>query len=346
MSVAETPMTVKTPRNPQHLLAVSSAIGALALLAGLGLVSAGLPMLWSNSWDRIFAENPDLKNNAFLSDALLILIELLVIGGLVYGAFIALQQQTQPGMRAGAVFLALYVFAALWFSAWLGEVMVNQFRDDPTLGWTVLVVMLAALLGGAGYVYAMVPGWMNFLETVEHQGWFHGYSYKGNQGVRVRRGTIVGVLVLGICGIITLVTHGMFGRERTDMNGVLISNDWYWIVPYTNQDLYIPLMFKVHMLMPIVLAMILFWIAWRVVNIGAFADFLIATEAEMNKVSWTNRRRLVADTIVVLTTVFLFTAFLFIVDVIWIKVLSAPGIQVLLIDPKQEQQKQQEKAQW
>ena len=33
-------------------------------------------------------------------------------------------------------------------------------------------------------------------------------------------------------------------------------------------------------------------------------DFLIATEAEMNKVSWTTRKRLVKDTIVVLVTVF------------------------------------------
>jgi hypothetical protein len=37
---------------------------------------------------------------------------------------------------------------------------------------------------------------------------------------------------------------------------------------------------------------------------------------------------------------------LFVVDVIWIKVLSAPGIQVLIVDLKQEQEKQQQKAQW
>ena len=49
---------------------------------------------------------------------------------------------------------------------------------------------------------------------------------------------------------------------------------------------------------------------------------------------------------VVLVTVFLFTGFLFVVDILWIKVLSAPGIQVLLIDTRAEAQKQQEKAQW
>src|SRR5262249_16330336 len=74
------------------------------------------------------------------------------------------------------------------------------------------------------------------------------------------------------------------------------------------------------------------WLAWRVVNYPVFADFLIATEAEMNKVSWTTRRRLVQDTIVVLTTVFFLTIFLFIVDVLWFKILSNPYIGVVRID--------------
>jgi preprotein translocase SecE subunit len=110
--------------------------------------------------------------------------------------------------------------------------------------------------------------------------------------------------------------------------------------------MYIPLLYKLHLILPVLLGIAAVWIAWRIVNIPAFADFLIATEAEMNKVSWTNRRRLFQDTIVVLTTVFLFTAFLFVVDVVWIQVLSMRGVKVLLIDPRAEQQKQQQKAEW
>jgi preprotein translocase SecE subunit len=105
-------------------------------------------------------------------------------------------------------------------------------------------------------------------------------------------------------------------------------------------------MFKVHLVMPIVLGVVLLWCAWRVVNWPTFADFLIATEAEMNKVSWTTRKRLFQDTIVVLVTVFLLTAFLFVVDIVWIKVLSNPWFPVLHVDLKAEQQKQQEKSQW
>jgi preprotein translocase SecE subunit len=206
------------------------------------------------------------------------------------------------------------------------------------------------LLAGAGYLYMMVPGWQAFLEAVEHQGWFHANSYKGNQGVRVRRGTIIGILAVGVCGIITMVWHKNFGIELAATNeSPRVPNDWYWVIPYASDAVtigFVPIMYKVHMMLPIVFSIALLWFAWRVVNIPTFADFLIATEAEMNKVSWTSRKRLIQDTIVVLTTVFLFTMFLFVVDVIWIKILSAPGIKVLLIDPREAEKEQQETAKW
>jgi len=348
MSVADYPTPESTPLNPQHQLAIGSALGAVALLTGLWFIFGGLPMLWSMGWDSLWVDYPDLQKNVFLSDALLILIELLVVGGLGFAAYRALQAQTQAGLRAGIVFLTVYLISVISVGAWLGSLIAQQFDENPPLGWTVLVVVMGALLAGGGYLYLMVPGWMGFLETVEHQGWFHGHAFKGNQGVRVRRGTIVGVLAVGVCGIITLMWHKYFGTERPDpvVPNRFLPNDWYLSIPYTHQDYFPPLMFKVHLVMPLVLLVLLVWVAWRVVNIPAFADFLIATEAEMNKVSWTNRKRLGQDTVVVLTTVFLFTAFLFVVDVIWIKVLSAPGIQVLLIDPKQAQKQQEETAKW
>jgi preprotein translocase SecE subunit len=81
--------------------------------------------------------------------------------------------------------------------------------------------------------------------------------------------------------------------------------------------------------LPLLLSALAIWVAWRVVNVPTFADFLIATEAEVNKVSWTTRRRLIQDTIVVLVTVLLFTVFLFVVDVAWAKILSWKPIGVL-----------------
>ena len=61
----------------------------------------------------------------------------------------------------------------------------------------------------------------------------------------------------------------------------------------------------------------------------AFADFLIATEAEMNKVSWPTRQGLYQDTIVVLVTTIFLTLFLLVVDWFWGALLSNPYIGVL-----------------
>jgi preprotein translocase SecE subunit len=91
----------------------------------------------------------------------------------------------------------------------------------------------------------------------------------------------------------------------------------------------VPLLPQVRYTLPVLLAALSLWLAWRIVNVPAFADFLVATEAELNKVSWTTRRRLVQDTIVVLVTVLLFTVFLFVVDVAWGKLLSWKAVGVL-----------------
>jgi len=56
---------------------------------------------------------------------------------------------------------------------------------------------------------------------------------------------------------------------------------------------------------------------------------LIATEAEMNKVSWSTRRRLYQDTIVVLVTLAIMTLFLFVVDMFWGWLLSRSIVGVL-----------------
>jgi preprotein translocase SecE subunit len=74
------------------------------------------------------------------------------------------------------------------------------------------------------------------------------------------------------------------------------------------------------------------WLAWRLVNVPVFADFLIATEAELNKVSWTTRKRLMQDTVVVLITVALLAVFILFTDTVWFKALSWDVIGVLQVD--------------
>jgi preprotein translocase subunit SecE len=68
---------------------------------------------------------------------------------------------------------------------------------------------------------------------------------------------------------------------------------------------------------PALFALVLGWVVFRIIHFPPFAEFLIATEAEMNKVSWTSKDDLIRATTVVLATVVLMAVFLFLVDTLW-----------------------------
>ena len=59
------------------------------------------------------------------------------------------------------------------------------------------------------------------------------------------------------------------------------------------------------------------WAAYRAVNYPKFADFLIAVEAEMAKVSWPTFPEVVRASAVVITIMFLLGATLFCYDLVW-----------------------------
>jgi preprotein translocase SecE subunit len=107
---------------------------------------------------------------------------------------------------------------------------------------------------------------------------------------------------------------------------------------------YTPLTFLPHVkyVLPSLLFALGLWFAWRLVNVPVFADFLIATEAELNKVSWTTRKRLFQDTIVVLVTVALLAVFILITDTIWFQALSWRVIGVLQVDKSSSSEKKTE----
>lgn len=61
------------------------------------------------------------------------------------------------------------------------------------------------------------------------------------------------------------------------------------------------------------------WFAYRLVNFPRFADFLIAVEAEMNKVSWPTRTELWRSSLVVIVVIFVLATVLFMYDIFWVK---------------------------
>jgi preprotein translocase SecE subunit len=298
-------------------LAVGSLVGMVYVLASLFVVFFALPSL---AFGQPFPEWNvlDLDPGLFVNIALVIGVMAVALGALAYGAVRWFGgPQAAPGLRAGIFVAIAFLFLVTLVTQAIG-ITLEKAGFDATIGLGVTAVVGVVLLVVA-YRPFFRAGFERWLVRLEEQGWFSTTGYKANQGLRVRRGTILGLLAVACCGIYTMLL-------RNPLLG-----DWELEVPFLDGWVLVLLPFQKYTL-TLLLLVGAFWFSWRVVNFPTFADFLIATEAEMNKVSWTTRKRLVQDTVVVLVTVFLMTLFLLIVDVLWFKVLSNPWIKVLRID--------------
>lgn len=72
------------------------------------------------------------------------------------------------------------------------------------------------------------------------------------------------------------------------------------------------------------------WFSFRIVNYPRFADFLIAVEAEMNKVSWPTRGELVRSSIVVIVVIIALAGVLFLYDIVWRFIFGPSVLNILL----------------
>lgn len=110
--------------------------------------------------------------------------------------------------------------------------------------------------------------------------------YKRSQGRYTRQGTAIALGVVAALGC-----YRLFGT----LAGAGV---WQYVAPAA-------------------ILLISLWLSFRVVCIPRFADFLIATEAEMNKVSWPSWSELIRGSAVVLVTIFAMAAVLFGYDLAW-----------------------------
>lgn len=124
--------------------------------------------------------------------------------------------------------------------------------------------------------------------------------YKPSQGRITRQAT---------CGVFWVVCALAAWRAYDTMYG---AKNWQYIAP-------------------LAILAIGFWAAYRLVNYARFADFLIAVEAEMNKVSWPSRGELVRSAIVVIFVIFSLAIILFGFDLFWRGLFQVCGI---LLKPK------------
>jgi preprotein translocase subunit SecE len=125
-----------------------------------------------------------------------------------------------------------------------------------------------------------------------------GELYKPTQGWHARLWTGVGLAVLLLAGIYALYTTQLADQYAP------------------------PIKFGV----PAALAAALGWAIFRTVHYPPFAEFLIATESEMKKVSWITWPDLKRATAVVIATVLLLSLYLFGVDFLWQFLLKLIGV--------------------
>jgi preprotein translocase SecE subunit len=298
-TAVETGSEPRTP-SPPASLPVASFLGTLYVLAALAVLFYFLPRVW--------AENVTPRIGDKLVDWVLWIPVLgAALGGLVwFGDKLAVN--APRGVRGG-VFL-MVAAAVLIFLLWRWAAL----SIDGTPGLVISGLLAAFLLYLAIRFFTGRTG-ARWMVGLEEQGWFSTASYKKSLGVRVRRLTILGILLIGGSGIYSLTFQG------------LLPNNWTLAMPFDWPALTI--LPGAQSAVPAILAGLTLWFAWRAVNVPTFAEFLIATEAEMNKVSWTPRKRLAQDTVVVLTTTLLLTLFLLVVDVFWGWLLSRSAVGVL-----------------
>jgi preprotein translocase SecE subunit len=459
-------------------MAVVSLLGTVYVLGVIGIVFFLLPSLWWATFPATWGSGLGLAGLMILAG-----FGLAVLGNRMLG------ERALPGTRAGIfmglVFALIVLLLTRWVSMALEYYTYDRAMMSPTVG--------AVVTGVVGLIFLLLmvriflrPGFERFLVGLESQGWFTARAYKPQQGLKVRRGTIFGLLVIAGAGIYTLVNRGSLERgavnwqidvpftsrveitkegdaadilstlrpghapasdkapvyvDRDEHKGIAAAvnpethrkisyrrpiNDEKLdkIVPrppvtgkvlanlvsevmrawsagalpqsavaselfaiktldfdlqvtdqlVTNDELRnlkdsnlvvglirekdvvapqwgysyaaLPLLPSVALTVPLLLILVSLWLAWRIVNVPVFADFLIATEAELNKVSWTTQRRLVQDTIVVLVTVFLMAIFLFTMDQVWRIVLSWEPIGVLKVQHQDNAEQPVEKRPW
>jgi preprotein translocase SecE subunit len=297
MATAVRPTPVAQSPNPRLRLAVASLTGALVVAAGVAAAAYAVPTLLAGV-------------GGTAGVALRWATQLATVAGFVWVGSTLAGANPPRGIRGG-IFLAISALITVFF---VTRAVGLNFAESA-VGVPLTVAVLAGLLYGTYWLLtsSQAQGWMAALED---HGWFHTFSYKRNQGQKVRRYTLIGFLLIGWSGVYSIFVHDAVGKGA-----------WTLALPFT--EFKPTVLTDVEFTVPILLAVAAFWVAWRAVNMPAFADFLIATEAELNKVSWPTRKGLIQDTVVVLATTVLLTMFLLVVDWFWGTLLSSRYIAVL-----------------
>jgi len=310
MATAVEPSPPTQPRTPStdSGLLLYSLVGAGYVLAALAVVFYAIPTAWADYVRPVVGG--DSTREAFIRWPL----TLVVLGALVRFGLALAGANPPKGMRGGIFLMLVTFFLALFLGGWATA------RFEGGVGTVVTAVLIGGVLFGAFRLFASPRG-TRWMHSLEEQGWFHGTTFKRVLGRVVRRVTMIGILLVGLTGVYSLVYQGGLPEH------------WDITLPFVHAADGAPKTFRLlpdaRITVPLLIAVLTAWVAYRAVNMPAFAEFLIATEAEMNKVSWSNRKRLAQDTVVVLVCTIFMALFLLLVDLFWGWLLSREAVGVL-----------------
>lgn len=147
---------------------------------------------------------------------------------------------------------------------------------------------------------------------------FSSELYKRNQGKRARQLTAAAIGAFSFWGLMVMA-------ERMKASA-MDETPWVQWLAHTIRLTPDALADLIAYGLPFLLMFAAGWGVFRLVNYPRFADFLIATEAEMAKVSWASKQELIRSTIVVLSSMLLLAVFLFVVDWAWVNLMQLIGV--------------------
>jgi preprotein translocase SecE subunit len=229
----------------------------------------------------------------------------------------------QPGLRAAVavgignlilgfllVFLLGYIVDGL-FGGMLAKLGIREYLGLAFMavlaGWWINRFILKAFFA---------PSFPKRMIKFEEGGWFSTDAYKKVQGMKIRRITM----------LVIMLTVGLGVYYYIWQRGVTTGGSAYvWDIPFISSQSLV-LFRSPSITIPLLLIGLAVWFGYRLVNYPPMAEYLILTEAEMAKVTWTSRKRLIRDTGVVLLCVLFFAAFLYLLDIIWVLVLTTIGV--------------------
>jgi preprotein translocase SecE subunit len=301
MAVAAEPETKTIEASWSTPLWLSGLFGAVFVLGSLAIVLSVIPMLWKTTLFPDGLGNALVNGSARLTVQILAAIALLFVASKFGGG-----KSERHGIR-GSIFLMVSTIITVFFlaravGAWAGS--------SGQIAFPIAAVVFSVLF----YLFFLTSRrFAKIANAIDDTRLLHTTSFKPRQGQKLRRFTILGILAIAGSGIWTLLTSPYIIGSTGSLS---------FSTPYGP----LPVLPDVKLALPFVLAFAAIWFAWRVVNMPSFGDFLIATEAEMNKVSWSTRKQLIRDTIVVLFTVFFLTVFIVVADLVLFKSLTLVNV--------------------